>query len=207
MMRVKLRKPIIKNKVMYIYAERILMQILAFSLSPLLGLIVTAFGNLKLGLLAMVIGSILIFFQPYFSEQCLRNTAQELGLSPIVLAEGKVVYFGKNDLYQGKLFLTKNELVFVEDNKIDFKISLALIDGVSVKKETNDVQIKDLKPVLEKGSPNLVDLTIMLNSLLAEEGQLVIKVKNSFFSHNYYFQVTVPEYWCQQIIAIKRENT
>ena len=147
------------------------------------------------------------FFPTLFSEQCLRNTAQELGLSPIVLAEGKVAYFGKNDIYQGKLFLTKNELVFVEDNKIDFKISLALIDGVSVKKETNDVQIKDLKPVLEKGSPNLVDLTIMLNSLLAEEGQLVIKVKNSFFSHNYYFQVTVPEYWCQQIIAIKRENT
>ena len=122
---------------MYLYAERILIQILAFSLGPFLGLLTAAFVNPWAGIIIGLTAFIFIFFQPFFSDCCLKNTAKDLGLEKILVAEGNIKYYSRSLDLKGKLYLCKDGITFVINNKVDLFIPVKKI--LKVQGETEQI--------------------------------------------------------------------
>lgn len=191
---------------MYLYAERILIQILAFSLGPLLGLLGAAFISPWLGLVLGFVAFGMIFLQPAFSDICLKNTAQALGLENIYLAEGKVTYHTRSQEIQGKLFLSRKDLVFVFNNAIDFSLPVEKILKVEADMEAIDQEsISEVNQMFEKRSPNLSQVTSMVTYLPGlASGLLQVTVKQSIFSNEFTFEVTNPTLWVKKIIELKK---
>lgn len=191
---------------MYFYADRFLIQVLAFSLGPLIGLILTAVSSSVLGIIIGLVSFSAIFFQPYLSDLCLQNTAEGLKLVPIICAEGKVVYIGSNYNNIGKLFLNSENLVYVIDNQIDFYLPLSSIVTVKVEKMNESKAIEQLEkeyaPMLELKSPNLPQLVSLVGKISDQStGCLMVKSKKNIFYNTYYFQVTYPFLWQKNIAS------
>jgi len=186
---------------MFLYADRMLIQILAFSLGPLLGLVAAAFIDPWSGPVIGLAAFLIIFLQPLFSDLCLRNTARALDLGEIVLAEGKVTYLTRSSELIGKLFVTSENLVFVTNNQIDFALSLGKIVKVESKfTETDEDTMGQLMPMLEKKSPNLPQVTALVLDLTSmASGCLIITIRQSIFSNEFAFLVTNPALWRKTI--------
>jgi hypothetical protein len=186
---------------MYLYADRILIQVLAFSVGPLLGLLTTAFSNPWLGMFLGILGFAFTYFQPFFSDICLKNTALALNINEVILAEGKVTYESKNTIIQGKLFLNTHSLVFVVNNSVDFSLALKGIIGVEIENgEINTETINQLTSILERKSPNLPQFTTLVNQLAENSsGVLKITVKQKVFVNTYYFEVSNPFLWVKKL--------
>ncbi|NLT95202.1 MAG: hypothetical protein GXW85_06640 [Clostridia bacterium] len=191
---------------MYIYSERTLIQILSFSLGPLIGLIFAAITrNVRSGLILGLFALIIIYLQPVFSDACLKNTARALKLEDVILAEGKVIYFSGNEELQGKLFLTAKYFAFVFNNKIDFFVPIEKI--IKIKEELEEVDreiIADLSPLFERKTANTRELSQMLSDLACwEKGLIYLTVGQSFFRNEFVFRVTHPVLWVKKITMLK----
>ncbi|MFZ7103145.1 MAG: hypothetical protein ACOWWO_10905 [Peptococcaceae bacterium] len=194
---------------MYIYCERILLQILAFSLGPLLGLVITAFTNYYLGIIGGIVGFISVFWQPWLSDLCLKNTAHALKLGRIILGEGKVRYYSReNCICQGKLFLSRDTITFVVNNRIDVVLPLVYINSAAIKQpDLTQADTVDMDTVFVRKPPNLSQVVTMVSALAAvSPGALKIEVKHSTFTNYFYFEVSNPKLWLQKINEMKENR-
>jgi len=193
---------------MYLYTDRILIQILAFSLGPLIGLLAAAFINPWSGPFIGLVAFIGIFLQPRFSDLCLKNTAQALGLGKIILGEGKVNYQSRSMELSGKLFLDRENLFFVIDNKIDFSLPVEKIIKVKGEiEEYNREALLELTPVFERKSPNLPQVTAMVANLASvSNGLLQVTIKQDTFQNQFSFTVTNPSLWVKKIDEILKSR-
>jgi len=182
---------------MYLYADRILIQILAFSLGPLLGLLTAAFVNSWSGIIIGLSAGIFIYFQPCFSDSCLKNTAKDLGLGKISLAEGNVKYYSRSLDVSGKLYLSTDAITFVINNKVDLILpveKLIKVQGETV--QSDKEALAELTPGFERKSPNLPQVTQMVTNLTGLSfGRLCITIEQSIFSNEFCFEVSNPYLW------------
>lgn len=194
---------------MYQYADRILMQILAFSVGPLTSLLGTAFINPRSGWILGVIIFFFVYCQPLLSKTCLKNTARALDLGEIFIAEGQVLYHTLSQEQKGKLFLNKEKLIFVRDNQIDFSLKVENILRIEEEfEEKNQDEILKLTQTLKKKSPNLPQVTEMVSDLtFLSSGSLKLSVQQSFFCNEFCFKVTNPTLWVKIIEKLKTDLT
>lgn len=183
---------------MIFYQESFLFRALAFFLSPLLGLLITAFWGSSWGIIGCLIIFGLIFFIPDFSELSLRKKANSFKIDNIICGEGKVLLVGSQDK-EGFLFINHRELLFILDGQIDLKIPLENIKKAIPKDDSYEIN-EELKKVVDQESPKL-PLIVMLVNFMGRElsGYLDIHMENLFFSHTYTFRVTNPSIWSQRI--------
>lgn len=186
---------------MFLYAERILVQILAFSLGPLIGLVGTAFISPYSGILIGLVSFFIIFLQPFFSDICLKNTAKALSIGDIILAEGRVTYYTRSPEMEGKLFLSKEKLVFVSSNQIDFFLPIEKITKVEGEKKVNTEETNtEIAQVFERKSANLPQFTAMVPDLLGLSfGELRVSLSQNIFSNKFSFEVSNPSLWAKTI--------
>jgi hypothetical protein len=176
------------------------MQILAFSLGPLLGLVGVAFISLYSGLIIGTLTFLFVFLKPYFSDICLKNTAEDLGINHILLAEGKVKYHTGSEEVVGKLFLTKEKIVFVYNNLIDFQFPLTKIIRVKSEEKIIDFNNSRLTSILQEKSSNLAQVSAMYIDLAhLSSGKFYITVQQSIFINDFSFTVSNPSLWVKVI--------
>jgi hypothetical protein len=191
---------------MYLYSERLLIQILSISLGPLIGLMVVAFfRSVWLGLTIGLLSAVLIYLQPVFSDIFLKNTAKALKLEEIILAEGKVTYFSRNEEMQGMLFLTRKYLAFVFNNKIDFIFPVENIIKVKEKIDEYDREVSfEFASLLDRRSANLEQiLNVVSNLACLSSGLFLLSVGQSIFQNEFVFRVTYPSLWIKKIASLK----
>lgn len=194
---------------MYLYSDRILIPILAFSLGPLLGILTTALTNYYLGILGGIVGFTAIIAQPLLSDICLKNTATALQLGEVILAEGKVKYYNRTGIISGKLFLCSDKILFLVENKVDVVIPLKSVEYVEMKSQSENhlADTKELGVILEKNYPNLYQLVTMVNSLADNSSGLIkLKVKDRVFSNCFSFEVSTPKLWLSKIKELKKNR-
>jgi len=193
---------------MYLYADRILIQILAFSLGPLLGLLTAAFVNSWSGIIIGLAAGIFIYFQPCFSDSCLKNTATDLGLGKIALAEGNVRYYSKSCDLTGKLYLSTDKIVFVTNNMIDICLPVERIMKVQRETEQTDQEnMTKFNSSFERKSPNLPQVTQIVTDIAGLSfGRLLITIEHSIFSNEFCFEVSSPYVWEKKINELKSRD-
>ncbi|MFZ5943859.1 MAG: hypothetical protein ACOYVD_07095 [Bacillota bacterium] len=189
---------------MYLYADRFIIKILAFSFGPLMGLLIAAAVNYNLGILMAILVFLLTYHLPFISDICLKNTAEAFGIKDTILSEGKVKYLG-NNLISGKLYLTTSKLIFINHNKIEFSLLLTDVAEVLIneKDEKAQKEIKRLQPMLEHKSPNLPQLTSMVSMLTnLSQGIIKIKMEGLLFKSDFNFEVSRPDLWANHITRL-----
>ncbi|KJS81436.1 MAG: hypothetical protein JM58_16710 [Peptococcaceae bacterium BICA1-8] len=192
---------------MYLYADRIILQILAFSLGPFLGLLTAAFVNPWAGIIIGLTAFIFIFFQPFFSDCCLKNTAKDLGLEKILLAEGNVKYYSRSLDLTGKLYLCRDKITFVINNKVDIILPVEKILKVQGETEQIDEEALKLTPMFERRSPNLPQVTQMVTEIAVLNcGILQITVEQSIFSNEFCFEVSDINLWVKKVIELQKSR-
>lgn len=166
-----------------------------------MGLVFAAFIDPWSGLIIGVLASVIIFLQPLFSDMCLKNTAADLNLGEVILAEGSVTYLTKNQEQKGKLFLYREKLVFVYKNQIDFSLAIAQIEKVIG--ETSEIDyrsLSDVSQVLEKKSPVLPEVAALVIDIAnLSSGLIRLTVEQSFFRNEFSFVVSNPFLWVKKI--------
>jgi hypothetical protein len=163
------------------------------------------FRNLQLGLIIGFFAVVFIYFQPFLSDICLKNTAKALKLEDIVLAEGKVTYFSPNQEIQGKLYLTKKHLAFVFNNEIDFIFPVEKIIKIKEEIEGYDQEIiLELNPLLERKFANLPQIAHMITNLAClSKGVIFFTVEQSIFNNEFALRVTNPSLWANQVFKLR----